>query len=108
MDGKKIPVPPTHKLDKATVPDHEYSLDNRPGQQAPDFDLEEVDMKFLAKSQAFLERHVKENPTSLSFCFTRPKPFTCHRFLVDRSKAKPSRGHMEILFSSWTTSLASC
>ena len=107
MDGKKIPVPPTQRLDKSTIPTHPYSVDCRTGQQAPDFDLEEVDMKFLAKSQAFLERHVKEKPNQPFFCFTRPKPFTCRRFLVARSKGKRSLGRMAILSLNWITWLVS-
>ena len=62
IDGDRIPVPPTGKLDKSTLPKHPYANDNRPGQVAPDFDLEEVDIKFLEKSTAFLHQHVKASP----------------------------------------------
>ncbi|WP_146391274.1 sulfatase family protein [Allorhodopirellula solitaria] len=62
MDGKQIPVPPTGTLDKSTLPKHPYANDNRPGEVAPDFDLEEVDIKFLEKSQQFLRTQVKESP----------------------------------------------
>ena len=99
MDGKKIPVPPTHKLDKATVPDHEYSLDNRPGQQAPDFDLEEVDMKFLAKSQAFLERHVKEKPNQPFFLFHSTQAVHLPSFPGRSFKGKTQSGpHGDFIF----------
>ena len=99
MDGKKIPVPPTHKLDKATVPDHEYSLDNRPGQQAPDFDLEEVDMKFLVKSQAFLERHVKEKPNQPFFLFHSTQAVHLPSFPGRSFKGKTQSGpHGDFIF----------
>lgn len=62
IDGDRIPVPPVGPLDKTRLPQHAYSKDNRAGLVAPDFDLEEVDMVFLKKSQEFLETHVKTSP----------------------------------------------
>ncbi len=59
IDGDRIPVPPTGMLDKSKLPKHAYSDDNRSGMIAPNYDLEEVDMVFLKKSQEFLERHAK-------------------------------------------------
>ena len=59
IDGDRIPVPPTGMLDKSKLPKHAYSDDNRAGMIAPNYDLEEVDMVFLKKSQEFLERHAK-------------------------------------------------
>lgn len=61
IDGDRIPVPPVGPLDKSHLPKHPYANDNRPGLIAPDFDLEEVDMLFLKKSQAFLAEHVRAN-----------------------------------------------
>lgn len=61
IDGDRIPVPPTQMLDKSKLPKHPYAFDNRPGMVAPDFDLREVDMIFLRRSQAFLEEHAKRN-----------------------------------------------
>lgn len=58
IDGDRIPVPPTKLLDKTKLPKHAYSVDNRLGMIAPDFDLEEVDMVFLKKSREFLQSHV--------------------------------------------------
>ena len=66
IDGKRIPVLPVGKLDKSKLPKHPYANDNRDGLVAPDFDLEEVDIKFLEKSQQFVNAHVKA---------TRDKPF---------------------------------
>ncbi|WP_145420528.1 sulfatase family protein [Planctomycetes bacterium K23_9] len=60
IDGKRIPVPPVAKLNKSKLPKHPYANDNRGGVVAPDFDLEEVDIKFLQKSQQFLKNHVQQ------------------------------------------------
>jgi arylsulfatase A len=69
IDGDHVPVPPTQMLDKSKLPKHSYSLDNRMGMIAPDFDLEDVDMVFLRKSQEFLESHVKKSPEKPFFLF---------------------------------------
>ena len=69
IDGDRVPVPPVALLDKATLPNHPYSIDNRIGLIAPDFDLEEVDMVFLDKSKAFLENHAQESPDDPFFLF---------------------------------------
>ena len=69
IDGDRVPVPPVDLLDKATLPNHPYSIDNRIGLIAPDFDLEEVDMVFLDKSKAFLENHAQESPADPFFLF---------------------------------------
>ena len=62
IEGDRIPVPPTAMLDKSKLPKHPYSDDNRAGIVAPGYDLEEVDMVFLKKSQEFLEQHKKNTP----------------------------------------------
>ena len=62
IEGDRIPIPPTGMLDKSKLPKHPYSDDNRAGMIAPGYDLEEVDMVFLKKSQEFLEQHKKRNP----------------------------------------------
>ncbi len=62
IDGDRIPVPPVAMLDKSNLPKHPYAFDNRDGMIAPDYDLEEVDMVFLQKSQEFLEEHAKGHP----------------------------------------------
>ena len=69
IDGDRIPVPPTALLDKSKLPKHPYANDNRLGWQAPDFNLEEVDLQFLEKSQQFLRKHVKENPDKPFFLY---------------------------------------
>ncbi len=62
IDGDRIPVPPTTMLDKSQLPKHPYAFDNRAGMIAPGYDLEEVDMVFLKKSQEFLEEHARSHP----------------------------------------------
>lgn len=69
IDGDRIPVPPTALLDKTSLPEHPYANDNRRGWHASDFDLEEVDMKFLERSQQFLRQHVKESPDKPFFLY---------------------------------------
>lgn len=69
IDGDRIPVPPTGMLDKTNLPKHPYSTDNRDGMIAPGYDLEEVDMVFLKKSQEYIEDHVKNNPEKPFFLF---------------------------------------
>ena len=67
VDGDRIPVPPTAMLDKSSLPKHPYAFDNRAGMIAPGFDLEEVDLVFLKKSQEFLEDHAKSHPEKSFF-----------------------------------------
>ena len=99
IDGKKIPVPPTHKLDKTTVPDHEYSKDCRPGIQAPNFNLEEVDMVFLKKSQQFLETHAKESPKKPFFLFHSTQAVHLPSFPGREFKGKTQSGpHGDFIF----------
>lgn len=69
IDGDRIPVPPTRPLDQTQIPKNPYTVDNRPGLVAPDYDLEEVDMVFLKKSQEFLEQHAKGTPGGPFFLF---------------------------------------
>ena len=69
VDGDRIPNPPTGLIDKSKLPKHPYSRDCRGGMIAPDFDMEEIDMIFLDKSERFLEQHVKESPAKPFFLF---------------------------------------
>jgi arylsulfatase A-like enzyme len=62
IDGDRIPVPPTKRLDKSTLPNHAWANDCRRGMVADDFDLEEVDMVFLDKSLKFLDEHHQSSP----------------------------------------------
>jgi len=69
IDGDRIPVPPTHILDKSNLPKHPYSMDNRPGMIAPDYDLTRLDMVFMKKSIDFIEQHEKTEPNKPFFLY---------------------------------------
>ena len=62
IDQDRVPVPPTELLDKGPLPKHPYSRDNRQGMIADDYDLEQVDLRFLEESVAFLEDHAARSP----------------------------------------------
>ncbi len=92
IDDDRIPVPPTGVLDKTHLPKHPYSRDNRPGVVAPNFDLEEVDLVFLEKSQAFLKEHVEEHPDEPFFLFHSMQAVHLPSFPADRFKGKTKAG----------------
>jgi len=69
IDGKRVPVPPTGRIDKSPYPNNHYTGDFRPGWAAPNFDAAEVDLVFLEKSRAFLREHVKANADQPFFLF---------------------------------------
>jgi arylsulfatase A len=99
IDGDRIPVPPTGLLDRSTLPKHPFSFDNRRGMIANGFDLEEVDLVFLQKSQEFLEQHVKENPKKSFFLFHSMQAVHLPSFPADRFKGKSDAGpHGDFIF----------
>jgi arylsulfatase A-like enzyme len=99
IDGDRVPVPPTHIVDRGPLPDHPYSKDNRPGMIAPDFDLEEVDLVFLEKSRNFLEQHVKSSPDKPFFLFHSMQAVHLPSFPADRFKGKTDAGpHGDFIF----------
>ena len=57
------PIFPRPPVRPPALPTHVYSRDYRAGLIAPDFNMEEVDMIFLDKSERFLEQQVTENPS---------------------------------------------
>lgn len=61
IKGDRIPVPPRKVVDREALPKHPYSTDCRPGMVAPNFDLEEVDLVFMKKSQEFLKAQAKKD-----------------------------------------------
>jgi arylsulfatase A-like enzyme len=69
IEDDRIPVPPTHLLDRRQLPSHPYSRDCRQGMVAEGFDHEEVDLVFLDKSVAFLEKHVQSDPDRPFFLY---------------------------------------
>ena len=99
VDGDRVPVPPTGLLDKSTVPDHYYARDNRQGMIAPDFDLEEVDITFVEKSEAFLENHVKKTPGKPFFLVHSTQAVHLPSFPAEQFKGKTEAGpHGDFIF----------
>ncbi|OUT63179.1 MAG: arylsulfatase [Rhodopirellula sp. TMED11] len=62
IDGDRIPNPPTQQLDRTNLPKHPYANDNRPGMVADDFDVQEVDERFLQASKSWIDGHMKDSP----------------------------------------------
>ncbi len=99
VDGDRIPVPPTGLLDKGPLPKHPYSRDNRRGMIAPDFDLEEVDLKFLEKSKEFLTAHVKESPDKPFFLFHSTQAVHLPSFPAQQFQGRTEAGpHGDFIF----------
>ena len=101
IDGDRIPVPPsmTEIRDRAQLPDHPYSRDCRGGLIAPDFDLEEVDLVFLEKSQQFLRNHLRENPDEPFFLFHSMQAVHLPSFPAAQFKGKSGAGpHGDFIF----------
>ena len=99
IDGKRIPNPPTQRLDKSSLPKHPYSNDNRRGMHADDFDLEEVDVKFLEKSQEFLRQHASKNPDQPFFLFHSTQAVHLPSFPGNQFKGKTKSGpHGDFIF----------
>ncbi len=99
IEGARIPVPPTGLLDKTNLPKHPYANDNRLGWHAPDFNLEEVDMKFLEKSQQFLHKHVRESPNKPFFLFHSTQAVHLPSFPGKEFKGKTQSGpHGDFIF----------
>jgi arylsulfatase A-like enzyme len=92
VEGDRIPVPPQKTIDKTNLPQHVYSHDCRPGMIAPGFDMEEVDLVFLEKSQQFLSQHVKERPDTPFFLFHSCQAVHLPSFAADRFKGKSNAG----------------
>ena len=69
IENDRIPVPPTTLLDASKLPKHPYANDCRRGLVAPGFEHDQVDLVFLAKSQAWLTDHVKRAPTQPFFLY---------------------------------------
>lgn len=99
IDQDRIPVPPVGQLDRSSLPVHPYSYDNRRGLIAPDFDLEEVDLRFLRMSQEWLTRHVRQNGDRPFFLFHSMQAVHLPSFPADSFKGKSSAGpHGDFLF----------
>ena len=99
IDGDRIPVPPTKKINKKELPNHAYSRDCRPGMVADNFDHEEVDLVFLRKSQEFLQQHVKTTPGKPFFLFHSMQAVHLPSFPAEQFKGKTQAGpHGDFIF----------
>jgi len=92
IDGDRVPVPPTGVLDKGPLPKHPYSVDNRPGLVAPDFDLEKVDLVFLEKSKQFLEQHARQHADKPFFLYHAAQAVHLPSFPADRFQGRTKSG----------------
>ncbi len=99
IEGKTVPNPPTNQLDQGPLPKHPYANDNRRGMVATDFDLEEVDMVFLKKSNEFLENHVSTSPDKPFFLFHSTQAVHLPSFPGRQFKGKTTSGpHGDFIF----------
>lgn len=92
IDGDRIPVPPTEILNKAPLPKHVYSRDNRGGLTAPNYDVEEVDLVFLEKSKAFLKKHATNNSDQPFFLFHSMQAVHLPSFPAKQFQGKTNSG----------------
>lgn len=69
IQDELVPNPPMQLLDKSNLPKHPYANDCRRGWIAADFPMEEVDLVFLEKSQAYLKKHLQEKPNVPFFLY---------------------------------------
>jgi arylsulfatase A len=109
IDGDRIPVPPTGRLDRGKYPRNVYTEDFRDGFIAPDFDIEEVDEIFLRRSLAFLEKHARtarDRPLSSS-CIP-PRRSICPPSPPRPGRAKRTPGRTATSSPRWTASSAPC
>lgn len=88
----RVPVPPSKQLDASPLPKHAYSHDNRRGMIAPDYDLEEVDLVFLKKSQEFLREHKKTSPSKPFFLFHSMQAVHLPSFPAKQFQGKSNAG----------------
>jgi len=104
IENDRVPVPPTRQLDAAfkaelNLPQHPYSNDCRPGMKAPNFNMEQVDLVFLQKSQEFLADHAKNSPDRPFFLLHSTQGVHLPSFPADQFKGKSGAGpHGDFIF----------
>ncbi len=92
IENDRVPVPPTQLLDKKDLPKHPYANDCRQGLIASDFSMEDVDLKFLEKSQAFLENHARQSPDKPFFLFHSTQAVHLPSFAAKQFHGKSQAG----------------
>ncbi len=92
LEDDRVPVPPSGLIDKSKLPKHPYANDCRQGLLAPNFDLEEVDLEFLKRSQNFLEQYVRESPDRPFFLFHSMQAVHLPSFAARRFQGKSNAG----------------
>ncbi len=92
IEDDRVPVAPVGIVDKSALPEHPYSRDCRPGLIAPDYDLERVDLEFLARSQAFLREHKAKRPEQPFFLFHSMQAVHLPSFAAPEFQGKSGAG----------------
>ncbi|MFM9016295.1 MAG: sulfatase family protein [Verrucomicrobiota bacterium] len=92
IEGDRIPTPPTGPLDRAKLPRHPYANDCRPGIVAPDFDLPEIDERFLQRSREFLARQARAEPRRPFFLYHATQAVHLPSFASKDYRGKSSAG----------------
>jgi len=92
IEGDRVPVPPTGKLDKTLLPKHPYANDCRGGVIATNFPMEEVDLVFLEKSRDFLESHFRSTPGKPFFLYHAAQAVHLPSFAAPPFKGKTQAG----------------
>lgn len=92
LEQDRVVTAPEKQLDHGPLPKHAYSYDNRRGMIAPDFDLQQVDLKFLQQSQRWLREHVRSKPDQPFFLFHSMQAVHLPSFAAPRFKDKSGAG----------------
>ncbi len=92
IEGDRIPVAPDTLLDREPLPQHPYANDNRRGWIASDYDLERVDLRFLARSVQFLEEHAARPPETPFFLFHSMQAVHLPSFAAPEFQRRSSAG----------------
>ncbi len=92
IEDDRVPVAPTALLNRSALPKHAYANDCRVGLIAPNFSMKDVDLVFLERSQAFLEKHARESPDKPFFLFHATQAVHLPSFAADAFAGKSSAG----------------
>jgi len=92
IEGDRVPVPPSGKIDKTPLPKHPYADDCRAGVIATNFPMEDIDLAFLRKSREFLESHVRSALGKPFFLYHAAQAVHLPSFPADQFKGKTRAG----------------